>query len=111
MSEPSCVKSAKQMVEPVRQELLSPSEVPDSETREIYRPGLNGKTGDFASAYMVNEDIGSSMRILNWKSGDVGVDQEVVTPCNQTAVVETAENVCGSSSNEQNLNCGVSFFV
>ncbi|MBA0564671.1 hypothetical protein Golob_009592 [Gossypium lobatum] len=57
VSEPSCVKSAKQMGEPVRQELLSPSEVPDSETREIYRPGLNGKTGDFASAYMDNEEI------------------------------------------------------
>ncbi|KAH1067427.1 hypothetical protein J1N35_032414 [Gossypium stocksii] len=61
------------MGEPVRQQLLSPSEVPDSETREIYRPSLNGETGDFASAYMDNEEIGSSMRILNWKSGDVGL--------------------------------------
>ncbi|KAA3490008.1 nuclear poly(A) polymerase 4-like [Gossypium australe] len=97
------------MGEPVRQQLLSPSEVPDSEARVIYRPGLNGKMGDFASAYMDNEEIGSSMRLLNWKSGDVGVDQEVVKPCDQTAVVETAESVCGSSSNVQNLNCGVSF--
>ncbi|KHG24855.1 Poly (A) polymerase [Gossypium arboreum] len=91
VSELSCVKSAKQMGEPVRQQLLSPSEVPDSETRVIYRPGLNGITGNFASAYMENEEIGSFMRILNWKSGDVGVDQEVVKPCDQTAVVETAE--------------------
>ncbi|KAK8351661.1 hypothetical protein V6Z12_A05G047900 [Gossypium hirsutum] len=97
--------SAKQMGEPVRQQLLSPSEVPDSETRVIYRPGLNGITGNFASAYMENEEIGSFMRILNWKSGDVGVDQEVVKPCDQTAVVETAECVCRSSSNVQNLNC------
>ncbi|KAL1097646.1 hypothetical protein V6Z11_D05G049200 [Gossypium hirsutum] len=78
-----------------------------SQEQEIYRPGLNGKTGDFASAYMDNEEIGSSMRILNWKSGDVGVDQEVVKPCDQTAVVETAESVCGSSSDVQNLNYGI----
>ncbi|XWS26365.1 hypothetical protein CRYUN_Cryun26dG0026200 [Craigia yunnanensis] len=101
------VGSAEQMGEPfLRQELLSSCEVPDSEIRESCKTGLNlEKTGDLTSAYMDDAETGSSRRILNWKGGGVGVDQEVVKPCNQTAVVENAEIVFGSSSNAQNLNC------
>ncbi|XVF35394.1 hypothetical protein REPUB_Repub18cG0141900 [Reevesia pubescens] len=101
------VESAEQMGEPVlRQELLSRCEVPDSERRETCKTGLNQeKTGDLASAYMNDAVTGSSRRILNWKGGGVGVNQEVVKPCNQTAVVEITESVFGSSSKEQNLNC------
>ncbi|XWS72506.1 hypothetical protein CRYUN_Cryun02cG0045700 [Craigia yunnanensis] len=43
------------------------------------------KTGNLASAYMDDAETGSSRRILNCKGGGVGVDQEVVKPCNQTA--------------------------
>ncbi|XP_022729105.1 nuclear poly(A) polymerase 4 isoform X3 [Durio zibethinus] len=101
------VESAEQMGQPVpRQELLSPCEVPDSEIRETCKTDLNQeKTGDLASAYMDDAETGSSRTILNWKGGGVGVDQEVVKPCNQTAVVEIAASVFGSSSNVQNLNC------
>ncbi|KAK6236790.1 hypothetical protein SCA6_012127 [Theobroma cacao] len=101
------VESAEQMGEPfLRQESHSPCEVPDSELRETCKTGVNQeKTGDYSSAYMNDAETGSSRRILNWKGGGVGVDQEVVKPCNQTAVVEIAESVFGSSSNAQNLNC------
>ncbi|XWS17681.1 hypothetical protein CRYUN_Cryun33cG0088300 [Craigia yunnanensis] len=101
------VESAEQMGVPfLGQELLSSCEVPDSELREACKTGLNQeKTGDLTSAYMDDAKTGSSRRILNWKGGGVGVDQEVVKPCNQTAVVEIAESVFGSSSNVQNLNC------
>ncbi|XVF48598.1 hypothetical protein PTKIN_Ptkin03bG0203000 [Pterospermum kingtungense] len=101
------VESAEQMAEPdLRQELFFPCEVHDSEIRETCTIGLSQeKIGDLASAFMDDADTGSSRGILSWKGGSVGVDQEVVKPCNQTAVVEIAECVVGSSSNEQNLYC------
>ncbi|XVE70984.1 hypothetical protein DITRI_Ditri10aG0113700 [Diplodiscus trichospermus] len=107
------VESTEQMGGPVSgQELLSPCEIHDSEISETCKNCLNlEKTGDLASAYMDNADTGSSRRVLNWTGVGVGVDQEVVKPCNQTAVVETAESVFVSSSNAPNLNCEVSFFV
>ncbi|XVE97607.1 hypothetical protein REPUB_Repub03eG0034000 [Reevesia pubescens] len=100
-------ESAEQMGEPVlRQQLLSPCEVPASEMRETCKASLNQeKTGDLASAYMDDAEIGSSEKILNRKGGGVRVDQEVVEPYNQTAIVEVAESVFRSSSNVQDLNC------
>ncbi|XVF89144.1 hypothetical protein PTKIN_Ptkin19aG0106800 [Pterospermum kingtungense] len=100
------VESAEQMGEPsLRQELLS-CEVPDSQLRESCKAGSKQeKNRDCTSASMDDAETGSCTRILNWKGGGVGVDQEVVKPCNQTAVVEIAESAFGSSSNAQNLNC------
>ncbi|PPD86747.1 hypothetical protein GOBAR_DD16324 [Gossypium barbadense] len=100
------VESAEQIGLPFRQELLSPCEVSDFETRETCKAGLNQeKTADSTSAFINDPEIGSSRRILNWKGVGAEVDQEVVKACNQTAAVEIAESVFGSSSNAQNLNC------
>ncbi|KAK8535282.1 hypothetical protein V6N13_081422 [Hibiscus sabdariffa] len=100
------VESAEQMSRTVRQESLSSCEVHDSEMRETCKAGLNQeKTADLASALINDPDIGSSRRILNWKGVGVEVDQEVVKACTQTAAVEIAESVFGSSSKVQNLNC------
>ncbi|GLT25504.1 hypothetical protein SLA2020_006270 [Shorea laevis] len=92
------VASAEQAVETIpRHELLVSCEVPNSEVQETCKGGLNqDKIVDLASSYR-----GS----LNWKETLVEVDQEVVNPYNQTAVVEIAESVFGSTSNSQNLNC------
>ncbi|XVE53768.1 hypothetical protein DITRI_Ditri03aG0029000 [Diplodiscus trichospermus] len=107
------VESAEQMGRPfLRQELFSSREVPDSEISETCKSGLNQeKAGDLRSANMGGSENGSSRRILNWKGGGVGDDQDVVKPCNQTAVAEIAESVFGSNSNAKNLNCEVSFSV
>ncbi|PPR98465.1 hypothetical protein GOBAR_AA22199 [Gossypium barbadense] len=102
------VESAEQIGLPFRQELLSPCEVSDFETRETCKAGLNQeKTADSTSAFINDPEIGSSRRILNWKGVGAEVDQEVVKACNQTAAVEIAESVFGSSSNAQNLNCKI----
>ncbi|OMO86631.1 hypothetical protein COLO4_21002 [Corchorus olitorius] len=100
------VESAEPIGEPVqRKELLSSFEVP-IEPSGTCKTGLNhDRSGNLESAYMDDAEVGSSREILNWKGGSVGVDQDVVKPCNQTAVVEIAESVFGSSSNAQNLNC------
>ncbi|KAK8602494.1 hypothetical protein V6N13_057877 [Hibiscus sabdariffa] len=100
------VESAELLGEPVlRQELLPPCEVPDSETRERCKCSLyQEKTEDLALTYMDDVESGSSRNILNWKGGGDGADQEAVKSCNQT-VVEIAESVYGSSSNVQTLNC------
>ncbi|GLT85467.1 hypothetical protein SLE2022_036570 [Rubroshorea leprosula] len=88
----------RQAVETIpRHEILASSEVPNSEVQETCKSGLNqDKIVDLASSYR-----GS----LNWKETLVEVDQEVVKPYNQTAVVEIAESVFGSTSNSQNRNC------
>ncbi|KAK8505306.1 hypothetical protein V6N13_045746 [Hibiscus sabdariffa] len=100
------VESAELLGEPVlRQELLPPCEVPDSEIRERCKRSLyQEKTEDLALTYTDGVESGSSRTILNWKGGSDGADQEAVKSCNQT-VVEIAESVYGSSSNVQTLNC------
>ncbi|GMJ07645.1 poly(A) polymerase 2 [Hibiscus trionum] len=100
------VESADLLGEPVlRQELLPPCEVPDSEIRERCKRSLyQEKTEDLTLAYMDDVETGSSRSILNCKGGSDGVDQEAVKPCNKT-VVEITESVYGSSSDVQTLNC------
>ncbi|KAL4284138.1 hypothetical protein GQ457_16G001340 [Hibiscus cannabinus] len=101
------VESVELSGEPVlRQQLLPPCEVQDSEIRgEACKRSLyQEKTEVLALAYIDDVETGSSRNILKCKGDGDGVDQEAVKPCNQT-VVKIAENVYGSSSNVQSLNC------
>ncbi|GKV10004.1 hypothetical protein SLEP1_g21431 [Rubroshorea leprosula] len=89
-----------------RQDHLASSEVPSLEVKETCKATFNQDSiADLESACMDDLQDGSSRRSLNWKRDLEKVDQEVVKPYNQTAIVEIAESVFGSNSNSQNLNC------
>ncbi|KAH8482430.1 hypothetical protein H0E87_029758 [Populus deltoides] len=88
-----------------KQEMLSPPEIPNFETGEKHETGVNDKIAGLGSNLMEN---GSSRKLLNWVAGTsqaMEVDQELVKPCCQTAVVEYADSVIRSHSGTQNLNC------
>ncbi|XP_011010888.1 PREDICTED: nuclear poly(A) polymerase 4 isoform X2 [Populus euphratica] len=75
------------------------------ETGEKHETGVNDKIAGLGSNIM---ESGSSRKLLNWVAGTsqaVEVDQELVKPCCQTAVVEYADSVIKSHSGTQNLNC------
>jgi poly(A) polymerase len=94
-----------------KQEMLSPQEIPNFETGEKHETGVNDKIAGLGSNLMEN---GSSRKLLNWVAGTsqaMEVDQELVKPCCQTAVVEYADSVIRSHSGTQNLNCEVSYSV
>ncbi|KAJ6406422.1 hypothetical protein OIU84_010028 [Salix udensis] len=81
-----------------------PHEVPNFETGGKLKVCMNDKIEDLGSNFVVNE---SSRKLINWVGGasrGMEVDQELVKPCSQTAVVEFAESVISSHSGTQNLN-------
>jgi poly(A) polymerase len=100
------------MFDPItKQELVSSHEVPNFETGEKHKVGVNDIIEDLGSNFLEN---GSSRKLMNWVGGasrGMEVDQELVKPCSQTAVVEFAESVISSHSGSQNLNYEVSYSV
>uniref|UniRef100_A0A6N2MDS7 polynucleotide adenylyltransferase n=1 Tax=Salix viminalis TaxID=40686 RepID=A0A6N2MDS7_SALVM len=81
-----------------------PHELPNFETGGKLKVCMNDKIEDLGSNFVVNE---SSRKLINWVGGasrGMEVDQELVKPCSQTAVVEFAESVISSHSGTQNLN-------
>ncbi|XP_034903556.1 nuclear poly(A) polymerase 4 isoform X1 [Populus alba] len=78
---------------------------PNFETGEKHETGVNDEIAGLGSNLMEN---GSSRKLLNRVVGAsqaMEVDQELVKPCCQTAVVEYADSVIRSHSGTQNLNC------
>ncbi|XP_020536523.1 nuclear poly(A) polymerase 4 isoform X2 [Jatropha curcas] len=86
----------------LKQELLDPYEISSSEIRKIHNVTNENRNGDLISASLEN---GSPNRLLKWGGEVIEVEEELVRPCNQTAVVELAESVICSNTSAQNLNC------
>ncbi|KAF5748279.1 Poly(A) polymerase 1 isoform 2 [Tripterygium wilfordii] len=83
--------------------LTGPCEVPCSEHRVMSKGDLNKEKIGGSDKRAILE-TGSFGRLLNWTGCDGGVDQELVKPCNQTAVGEIAETAFCSNSSTPNLN-------
>lgn len=97
---------------PSLKELVSPSAVSFSESKDTCQIELNGdRIGNVVLVDSKNMETDSNGRILNWTEGTIDVDQELVKPCSQTMGVENAEGVLGSTSSNRNLNCEVSFSI
>lgn len=92
-------------------ELLDPCGTSNAEIEKAHKTSSIERTGDPVSASMENEENGSTKGLLSWAAIAMEVDEELVRPCNQTAVVELDQNVLGSNSSARNLNYEVSYSV
>lgn len=81
----------------------------ESESSELVEP--ISKPGLLARCEIHSVDTVSSRSLINAKGGAIQVDQELVKPCNQMAVVEVAGREYELKSCTQNLSCEVSFSV
>ncbi|KAL5783346.1 hypothetical protein ACOSP7_008375 [Xanthoceras sorbifolium] len=99
-------ESAK-LVEPIsKPQLCAPCEVPNVETAETCKIGLNDDgIEDLGSGHMEGVETVSSRRLLNREEGAMKVNQEVVKPCNQLEGIGIAERVFELKSSTQSLNC------
>ncbi|KAM6560687.1 nuclear poly(A) polymerase 4 [Cannabis sativa] len=75
------------------------------DTQQIGHNGNGDRVENLTLVDMENVESTSSGRRLNWAEGAVDVDPELVKPCNQTSIIENAEQAFKPSSNVKILNC------